>query len=582
MRLISSFKSLSISKRLSLGFGCMLALTMLMGAVGQWSLSQVYAQMQQITEVGATKSKMVNQLLDGVGTIGRQSRSIAMLNDIDYKQAAQLIKTIKITLADYDKQEQLLTSVFESTGASAREMELVKAAKDAQLQSLKELTSAIRSADDADTVGATLTLMTRYAPLEAIWRDKLAELVALQNAINDEATATANVTQKRAQLISTILAISAIALGILIAWRITRSVTQPIGRAVTVAERIAKGDLTSNVEVRIHDETGRLLDAISRMQDRLRMLVGAIGETSESILVASSEVASGNMDLSQRTEQASSNLQGAASALLELTDNVTQSAESAQQANRLASSASTAAIKGGEVVQQVVSTMDGISASSKKIADITGVIDGIAFQTNILALNAAVEAARAGEQGRGFAVVASEVRSLAGRAASAAKEIKALINSSAEQVQRGSQQVNHAGKTIEELVQSVRSVSSIMEEITTATQEQSQRIAHVTQSVGSLEEMTQQNAALVEEGAAAADSLKDQASRLTEMVGAFRLNRDDPEAREWEPDPAAIAALPTVDDEEESDDEPKDSADFVSNDQDALALEAPSYRDNRG
>ncbi len=576
MRLIASFKSLSISKRLGMGFGCMLALTMLMGAVGQWSLSQVYAQMQQITEVGATKSKIVNQLLDTVSTIGRQSRSIAMLNDIDNKQAVQLIKVIKNTIAEYDKQEEILTTIFESTGASPAEITLVKEITQARKNSRKELVESINLADESDTIGATIGLMTRYAPLESTWRDKLAELAALQNTLNDEATATAKATQKQAQMISLVLAIAAIALGVFIAWRITRSVTQPIGRAVTVAERIAKGDLTSNVEVRIHDETGRLLDAISRMQDRLRMLVGAISETSESILVASSEVASGNMDLSQRTEQASSNLQGAASALLELTDNVSQSAESAQQANRLASSASTAAIKGGEVVQQVVSTMDGISASSKKIADITGVIDGIAFQTNILALNAAVEAARAGEQGRGFAVVASEVRNLAGRAASAAKEIKALINSSAEQVQRGSQQVNHAGKTIEELVQSVRSVSSIMEEITSATQEQSQRIAHVTQSVGSLEEMTQQNAALVEEGAAAADSLKDQASRLTEMVGAFRLNRDDPEAHEWEPeDPTVSAALPMAEDEAEEGD-----ADLSFNDQDALALEAPSYRDS--
>lgn len=559
MGIASSVKSLSISKRLGLGFGCMLALTMMMGALGQWSLSQVYAQMQQITEVGATKSKMVNQLLDTVSTIGRQSRSIAMLNDIDYKQAAQLLKTIRVTLADYDKQEQLLTTIFENNNPTVAEQELIKAIQDARAKSRKELTTALKSADDADTIGATLTLMTRYAPLESVWRDKLAELVALQNTLNDEATASAKATQERARLTSSVLAAVAIALGILIAWRITRSVTQPIGRAVTVAERIAKGDLTSKIDIRIHDETGRLLEAISSMQDRLRMLVGAIGKASESILVASSEVALGNMDLSHRTEETSTNLQGAANALTELTDNVSQSAESAQQANRLASCASLAATKGGEVVQQVVSTMDGISASSRKIADITGVIDGIAFQTNILALNAAVEAARAGEQGRGFAVVASEVRSLAGRAASAAKEIKSLINSSAEQVRRGSEQVNHAGKTIEELVLSVRSVSNIMEEITAATQEQSRRINDVSQSVGSLEEMTQQNAALVEEGAAAADSLRDQAGRLTQMVGTFRLRRSGTEDREWEPDTQTLAALAMDGDGEDFDDEANQS-----------------------
>jgi methyl-accepting chemotaxis protein len=334
---------------------------------------------------------------------------------------------------------------------------------------------------------------------------------------------------------------------VLIAWRITTSITAPIGRAVVVAERIANGDLTSQIEVRIHDETGRLLDAIAAMQDRLRALVGDISQTAESILVASSEVASGNLDLSQRTEHTSHNLQGAASALADLTGTVSQSADSARQANQLASTASDAATRGGEVVGQVVRTMDTISASSRKIADIISVIDGIAFQTNILALNAAVEAARAGEQGRGFAVVASEVRSLAGRSAEAAKQIKALIGASVDQVQEGSTLVNHAGKTIQDLVLSVRRVSDIMGEITAATQEQSQRIGHVSQSVGELEEMTQQNAALVEEGAAAADSLKEQAGRLTQMVHAFRLTRDGGQTDSWGASggvTAAPAAMP--------------------------------------
>ena len=390
-----------------------------------------------------------------------------------------------------------------------------------------ELANAIKAADDGDTVSATLALMTRVAPGETAWRTKLGELIDLQNTLNAEATASAEQTQSQARLVGGLLVALAIGLGALIAWRITTSITAPIGRAVVVAERIARGDLTSQVEVRIQDETGRLLEAIAAMQERLRTLVGEIGQTADSILVASSEVASGNLDLSQRTEQTSHNLQSAASSLVELTGTVSQSADSARQANQLASTASDAATRGGEVVGQVVRTMDTISASSRKIADIISVIDGIAFQTNILALNAAVEAARAGEQGRGFAVVAGEVRNLAGRSAQAAREIKALIGTSVDQVQEGSTLVNHAGKTIEELVQSVRRVSDIMGEITAATQEQSQRIGHVSQSVGALEEMTQQNAALVEEGAAAADSLKDQAGRLTQMVGTFRLSRND-------------------------------------------------------
>ena len=308
-------------------------------------------------------------------------------------------------------------------------------------------------------------------------------------------------------MVGGLLVLLAIGLGALIAWRITASITAPIGRAVVVAERIARGDLTSQVEVRIHDETGRLLEAIAAMQERLRTLVGEIGQTADSILVASSEVASGNLDLSQRTEQTSHNLQSAASSLVDLTGTVSQSADSARQAHQLASTASDAATRGGEVVGQVVRTMDTISASSRKIADIISVIDGIAFQTNILALNAAVEAARVGEQGRGFAVVAGEVRNLAGRAATAARVIKALIGASVQQVEQGGEQVHRAGSTMDELVGAVRKVSDIMAEITQSAQEQSQRIGQVSQSVGELEVMTQQNAALVEQGAAAADSL---------------------------------------------------------------------------
>ena len=302
-------------------------------------------------------------------------------------------------------------------------------------------------------MSATLALMTRVAPAETAWRAKPRELIELQNTLNAEATASAEQTQSSARVVGGLLVLLAIGLGALIAWRITASITAPIGRAVVVAERIARGDLTSQVEVRIHDETGRLLlEAIAAMQERLRTLVGEIGQTADSILVASSEVASGNLDLSQRTEQTSHNLQSAASSLVDLTGTVSQSADSARQAHQLASTASDAATRGGEVVGQVVRTMDTISASSRKIADIISVIDGIAFQTNILALSAAVEAARAGEQGRGFAVVAGEVRNLAGRSAQAAREIKALIGTSVDQVQEGSTLVNHAGKTIEELV----------------------------------------------------------------------------------------------------------------------------------
>ncbi|MDH4418104.1 methyl-accepting chemotaxis protein [Acidovorax sp. HMWF029] len=523
----AALKSLSISSRLSLGFGCMLVLIIAVAALGQLSVSQVNGQMHQITGTGASKAKLVNGMLESVSAIGIQSRSAAMLNDIDPKQARAQIEAVDKTLKDYTTQETALAALLTPDSATAAEIKLLTEVQELGRKTRPELANAIKAADDGDTVSATLALMTRVAPSETAWRNKLGELIELQNTLNAEATASSEQTQGQARLVGGLLVLLAIGLGALIAWRITASITAPIGRAVVVAERIARGDLTSQVEVRIHDETGRLLEAIAAMQERLRALVGDIGQTAESILVASSEVASGNLDLSQRTEQTSHNLQSAASSLVDLTGTVTQSADSARQANQLASTASDAATRGGEVVTQVVRTMDTISASSRKIADIISVIDGIAFQTNILALNAAVEAARAGEQGRGFAVVAGEVRNLAGRSANAAREIKALIGTSVEQVQEGSTLVNHAGKTIEDLVMSVRRVSDIMGEITAATQEQSQRIGHVTQSVGALDEMTQQNAALVEEGAAAADSLKEQAGRLTQMVGAFRLSRTD-------------------------------------------------------
>ena len=538
----SIFKSLSISARLGLGFGCLLVLLVAMATVGQLSLNQVNTRMQEMTGAGATKTKLVNSMLESVGSLGIQSRSSAMLNEIDPKQAQEQIQAVRKTLQEYAKQEAQLAQLITPASASAAETALLQQVQAAAQKARPEIESAMQAADDGDTVTASLNLMTRAAPAESIWRQQLGELIALQNRLNDEAAASAEAIQSRARWIGGVLVVAAMALGLLIAWRITASITQPIARAVVVAERIARGDLTSQVEVRIHDETGRLLEAIAAMQDRLRSLVAEIGQAADSILVASSEVASGNQDLSIRTEQTSHNLQGASQALGDLTGTVAHSAQAAHQANGLAAKASTAAAEGGEVVTQVVQTMDAISASSRKISDITSVIDSIAFQTNILALNAAVEAARAGEQGRGFAVVASEVRGLAGRAANAAREIKALINDSTQQVQAGATLVNHAGDSIAQLVQSVRQVSSIMAEITAATQEQSQRITEVSHSVGSLEEMTQQNAALVEEGAAAAESLKDQAGRLTRMVHTFRLTREHTQARAWEaPTPAALA-----------------------------------------
>ncbi len=315
----------------------------------------------------------------------------------------------------------------------------------------------------------------------------------------------------------------AVVLGVLLAVAITRSIVGPIDQAVKLADTVARGDLTSRIDARGSDEPARLLAALARMNDSLVGIVGQVRSSSDSIATGSSQIATGNADLSQRTEEQASNLQQTAASMEELSSTVRHNADTARQAATLAGTASEAAQRGGAVVGQVVGTMDQINGSSKKIADIIGVIDGIAFQTNILALNAAVEAARAGEQGRGFAVVASEVRSLAQRSADAAKQIKVLITESVERVEAGSRQVDEAGRAMEDIVAQVKHVNDLIGEISSATQEQTQGIGQVGDAVSELDKVTQQNAALVEESAAAAESLSQQAARLVEAVSVFTV-----------------------------------------------------------
>ena len=309
-----------------------------------------------------------------------------------------------------------------------------------------------------------------------------------------------------------------------VAWLTIRALLTPLREVEASMRRIAQGDLATAVPAPRHDELGRMIAALADMQQRLQSLVTDVRHSTESITTASSEIAAGGQDLSARTEQTASSLQQTASSLEQLTGTVRESVEAARQARALAASASAVAQRGGQVVAGVVSTMQDISASSRKIADIIGTIDSIAFQTNILALNAAVEAARAGEQGRGFAVVASEVRSLAQRSAAAAREIKGLIGASIEKVESGARMVADAGTTMKEIVDSVRRVDGIIGEIATSSSEQSEGIQQVNKAVTQLDQMTQQNAALVEESAAAAESLKEQAHRLAAVVVTFRVD----------------------------------------------------------
>ena len=304
-----------------------------------------------------------------------------------------------------------------------------------------------------------------------------------------------------------------------------RSITQPLERAVSHTQTVAGGDLSHHIEGHTRDETGHLLLALQQMGAGLAHIVGQVRASADSIATGSTEIANGSTNLSQRTEEQASSLEQTASAMEQLTATVKNNAETALRATELARSAATVAERGGAAVDEVIHTMGDISASARRIADIIGVIDGIAFQTNILALNAAVEAARAGEQGRGFAVVASEVRSLAGRSADAAKEIKSLIGNSVERVEAGSAQVGRAGETVRSIVLEVSKVSDLIAEISAASTEQSQGIGQVGSAITVLDHMTQQNAALVEQSAAAAESLREQAARLSDLVAQFRLPR---------------------------------------------------------
>ncbi|MCG7326412.1 methyl-accepting chemotaxis protein [Achromobacter sp. ACRQX] len=319
------------------------------------------------------------------------------------------------------------------------------------------------------------------------------------------------------------LAVAGVAVGMLLGWLVTRGIVRPLGEAVSAARQVAAGDLTTDIRVVTRDETGDLMGALKAMNESLARIVKDVRDGCENIASASSQIAQGNADLSQRTEEQASSLEETAASMEELTSTVQQNANNASEADRLVSQASNVAVRGGEVVEGVVQTMSAISDSSRRIADITGVIDGIAFQTNILALNAAVEAARAGEQGRGFAVVAGEVRTLAQRSAVAAKEIKALIDESVTRVEGGSRQVDEAGRTMREVVDSVRQVATLVREISGASEEQSTGIGQVNQAVSQMDTVTQQNAALVEEAAAAAASMQEQATRLAQEVRRFKV-----------------------------------------------------------
>jgi methyl-accepting chemotaxis protein len=374
--------------------------------------------------------------------------------------------------------------------------------------------------------------------------DRMSDLARLKESdAKAAADRTMNIYQDSRNVMLALVA-AAVLLGIGFGMWLARSLTRQLGaepaEAAAVAQLVANGDLSASIHLRAGDTTS-IMAALKGMQESLAQVVANVRGNSESVATASAEIAQGNQDLSQRTEEQASALEETAASMEQLSSTVRQNADNAMQANQLALGASTVAIKGGEVVGQVVTTMKGINDSSKKIADIITVIDGIAFQTNILALNAAVEAARAGEQGRGFAVVATEVRSLAGRSAEAAKEIKSLIMASVERVEQGTALVDQAGVTMTEVVNAIKRVTDIMVEISAASSEQSAGVVQVGEAISQMDQVTQQNAALVEQSAAAAESLKAQAQALVQAVAVFKLNRQSVTAYVAAP-PAAVAS----------------------------------------
>lgn len=524
------YKNIKIKTLIICTLGFLTALLMLTGGLGLYSIHSTADQLQNISL--------------------KDVKSVALVEKVRYKMEvnrSQILQTLQHNpIMDWSKLHDHPTAIhFKIISATTEEINKEWAQYQAGIKSPeeKQLADAWYATSGRlglDGIGAASDAIqgNRWDDAETVlirtinptYRNSDKEMLALtqfleKRAQNDGAAVNANIQQ------SGYLMIGVLALGMLLAVTaailLVRGITVPLNQAIEIAQRVAKGDLTGQIDVPSTNEIGHLLHALKDMNSSLASIVQNVRSATDTIDEASSQIASGNLDLSSRTEEQASSLEETASSMEELTGTVRQNGENARQANQLAQSASEVAIRGGAVVSEVVDTMKSINESSRKIVDIIGVIDGIAFQTNILALNAAVEAARAGEQGRGFAVVASEVRNLAQRSAAAAKEIKILIDDSVGKVDTGARLVDQAGTTMSEIVASVKRVTDIMSEITAASQEQSSGIEHVSQAVSQMDQMTQQNATLVEQAAAAAESLAEQAKSLVQVVSVFKVVDQD-------------------------------------------------------